>query len=243
MSPATPGAPERANIRVPDTALIPGNSLVKAPLGPAISISPFWLGRTAVTNREYSSFVELESVPEPPWWRDPRFSSPRQPVVGVSWHDAMSYCRWLGRITGGIWRLPTEAEWELAAAAGLQSPPTAWGDEVPAGEIPEGRLDAPWEVGRGTPNGFGLLDMGTVVHEWCSDWREDGSPDGPPRRASRGGSGATKFAGPLLRHEAACRRTTAIPITGSASRDKPKTIWPTEPPKPQHRLSHRSEAS
>lgn len=184
----TPGAPERANTCVPDTVLIPGSRHVKAPLGPAISISPFWLGRTVVTNREYSSFVELESVPEPPWWRDPRFSSPRQPVVGVSWHDAMSYCHWLGRITGGIWRLPTEAEWEFAAAGGLQSPPTAWGDQVPPGEIPEGRLDAPWEVGRGTPNGFGLLDMGTVVHEWCSDWREDGSPDGPPRRASRGGS-------------------------------------------------------
>ena len=183
MSPATPAtALERVNTCVPDTVLIPGDCPVKEPLGLAISTAPFWLGRTAVTNREYSSFVEFEKAPEPPWWRDPRFSSPRQPVVGVSWHDAVSYCRWLGRITGIIWRLPTEVEWEFAGAAGLPSPPTAWGDTVPAGEIPEGPLDAPWEVGRGTPNGFGLLDMGTIVHEWCSDWREDG------RRASRGGS-------------------------------------------------------
>jgi len=173
---------------VPDVVLVPGGRLVEAPLGSAISIAPFRLGRTAVTNREYSSFLDSESAPEPPWWWDSRFSSPRQPVVGVSWHDAVSYCGWLGRITGRTWRLPTEAEWEFAASAGRPSPPTARGDAVPPGEIPEGPLDAPWEVGRGAPNGFGLLDMGTIVHEWCSDRREDGRPDAIPRRASRGGS-------------------------------------------------------
>ena len=185
-SPSTPAVPSKTG--VPDTVRIPGGRLVQMPAGPAITIAPFRLGRTAVTNREYSSFVESESVPEPPWWRNPGFSSPRQPVVGVTWYDADSYCRWLGRVTGSVWRLPTEAEWEFAASAGLSSPATAWGDTVPPGEIPEGPLDAPWEVGRGTPNGFGLLDMGTIVHEWCSDWREEGRPDASRRRASRGGS-------------------------------------------------------
>ena len=169
-------APQRPEPRIPDTLLIPATSIV-----------PFRLGRTAITNGEYSSFIEFESAPEPPWWRDPRFSSPRQPVVGVSWHDAVSYCRWLSRVTGDACRLPTEAEWEFAATGGLSSPRTAWGDSVPPGEIPAGPLDAPWETGLGTPNGFGLLDMGTIVHEWCSDWREDGRPDAT-RRASRGGS-------------------------------------------------------
>jgi len=64
-----------------------------------------------------------------------------------------------------------------------------WGAAVPPGEIPEGPLDAPWETGRGTPNGYGLYDMGTIVHEWCLNWREPLAP--PPhaaRRASRGGS-------------------------------------------------------
>ncbi|HET7452636.1 MAG TPA: SUMF1/EgtB/PvdO family nonheme iron enzyme [Thermoanaerobaculia bacterium] len=175
-------------MNVPDTVLVSGGRLVEARLGRAISLAPFRLGRTAVTNREYSSFVELESAPEPPWWRNPEFSSPLQPVVGVSWQDADAYCRWLGRITGRRWRLPTEAEWEFAASAGLPSPKTAWGDAIPPDEIPRGALEAPWEVGRGTPNGFGLLDMGTIVHEWCSDWREEGSPGAPRRRASRGGS-------------------------------------------------------
>ena len=60
------------------------------------------------------------------------------------------------------------------------------GDRVPPGEIPEGALAGPWEVGRGTPNGYGLYDVGTIVHEWCLDW--DPAPREPRRRASRGGS-------------------------------------------------------
>ena len=96
--------------------------------------------------------------------------------------------------------LPTETEWERAARGGIESAPTAWGEAVPVGEIPEGPLTGPWTVGRGLPNGYSLFDMGTIVHEWCLDWyRPDASivvPDpvepfrGPEdgRRSSRGGS-------------------------------------------------------
>ena len=147
---------------------------------------PFFLGSTPVTNGSYAAFVEAGRVAAPPWWSDPDFHSPNQPVVGVTWDDAMAYGSWLGESEGGIWRLPTEAEWELAACGGRTSPRTAWGDEIPAGEIPEGELRGPWEVGLGTPNGYGLFDMGTIVHEWCFDW--DDVPREPRRRASRGGS-------------------------------------------------------
>jgi formylglycine-generating enzyme required for sulfatase activity len=150
---------------------------------------PFRLGRTPVTNRDYAPFLALGRVPEPPWWRDARFSAAALPVVGVSWEDAMAFCAWVAESVGGTWRLPTEAEWEHAACGGLTSPATAWGAAVPPGEIPEGPLDSPWETGRGTPNGYGLYDMGTMVHEWCLNWREPLAP--PPhaaRRASRGGS-------------------------------------------------------
>ncbi|PYQ67328.1 MAG: hypothetical protein DMF54_04860 [Acidobacteria bacterium] len=147
---------------------------------------PFFLGSTAMTNVCYAGFLETGRVAAPPWWNDLDFRSPRQPVVGVTWNEAMAYCIWLGESDGGRWRLPTEAEWELAASAGLPSPRTAWGDEIPKGEIPEGELRGPWEVGLGTPNGYGLFDMGTIVHEWCFDW--DDVPREPRRRASRGGS-------------------------------------------------------
>jgi formylglycine-generating enzyme required for sulfatase activity len=142
-----------------------------------------------VTNREYAPFLALGRTPEPPWWRDPRFSAGGLPVVGVSWDDAIAFCAWLSETAGGVWRLPSEAEWEYAACGGLVAPATAWGETLPRGEIPQGSLEGPWESGRGTPNGYGLCDMGTIVHEWCRNWREPIPP--PParaRRASRGGS-------------------------------------------------------
>jgi formylglycine-generating enzyme required for sulfatase activity len=142
----------------------------------------FLLGRTPVTNADYAPAIELGVVPAPPWWRDADFSRPRQPVVGIRWDEAAALCDWLAERAGGLWRLPTEAEWERAAAGGRDSPPTPWGDAPPPGEIPHGPLSGPWDAGLGTPNPFGLCDMGTSVHEWCLDWRT------PGRRASRGGS-------------------------------------------------------
>jgi formylglycine-generating enzyme required for sulfatase activity len=164
-----------------------------------VTVSAFCLGQTPVTNAQYAPFVEASGAPEPPWWRDPAFAAPEQPVIGVTWFEAVAYCRWLADREGGAWRLPTEAEWERAARGGLAGAPTAWGDALPPGEVPDGSLSGPWPVGRGRPNGFGLLDMGTIVHEWCLDWyRADyyafappfdpRGPDEGERRASRGGS-------------------------------------------------------
>ena len=145
----------------------------------------FRLGRTPVTNAEYAPFVAEGRAPAPPWWADPAYSAPDQPVVGVTWFEACDYAAWLSDLTGGCWRLPTEAEWERAARGGLVGAATAWGDGLPDGEVPEGPLAGPWPVGRGTPNGYGLFDMGTIVHEWCLDWND---PQLAARRASRGGS-------------------------------------------------------
>ena len=143
----------------------------------------FRIGRTPVTTLDYAPFLGTGRVPEPPWWLDPDFRAPDQPVVGITWFDAMSYGAWLSETAGGSWRLPTEAEWEWAARGGLEGAATSWGEALPPGEVPDGPLSGPWPVGRGTPNGYGLLDIGTIVHEWCLDWFREGE-----RRASRGGS-------------------------------------------------------
>jgi len=164
-----------------------------------VDLPAFGVGRTAVTNREYAAFVSATGALPPPWWSDVAFSDPARPVVGVTWFEARDYARWLSRRSGRRWRLPTEAEWERAARGGLDGAATAWGDTLPEAEIPEGPIEAPWQVGRGTPNGFGLLDPGTIVHEWCSDWYDPAyygrsalrRPRGPrhgTRRSSRGGS-------------------------------------------------------
>jgi formylglycine-generating enzyme required for sulfatase activity len=148
-----------------------------------VEVAPFLLGRTPVTNAEYATFVRHGASPAP-FAEDRAFNAPSQPVVGVTWFEAVAFADWLSAEVGGRWRLPSEAEWERAARGGLEGASTAWGDRIPDAEVPGGPLDGPWDVGRGTPNGFGLFDMGTIVHEWCLD----PYPGDPPRRASRGGS-------------------------------------------------------
>jgi len=182
---------------VPETVSIPAGWLeLTGPDGSArmAEVPAFRIGRTPVTNREYAPLLAAGRVKAPPWWSDPDFRTPMQPVVGVTWDDAVEFCAWLSDAAGGRWRLPSETEWEFAANGGLTLPRTAWGETIPPGEIPEGPIAGPWEVGRGTPNSYGLFDAGTIVHEWCLNWHEpdsslSASPRGSPaRRASRGGS-------------------------------------------------------
>jgi sulfatase modifying factor 1 len=164
-----------------------------------VDLRSFLLARTPLTRSQYAPFLAEVNAEAPPWWSDPAFAKPDQPVVGVTWLDAVAYTEWLSDRLGGLYRLPTEAEWERAARGGLPSAETSWGREMPPGEIPVGSLSGPWPVGRGRPNGYGLFDIGTIVHEWCSDWyRADYyavspslDPHGPEegeRKASRGGS-------------------------------------------------------
>lgn len=164
-----------------------------------VEVAPFALGRTPVSVAEYAMFLATARVPAPRWWSHPRFQAADLPVVGVTWFEAMAYAGWLSATIGGAWRLPTEAEWERAARGGQEAAATAWGDSLPERELPEGPLEGPWPVGQGTPNGYGLMDVGTIVHEWCLDWYAADAyaksattdPEGPAegdRRASRGGS-------------------------------------------------------
>jgi formylglycine-generating enzyme len=198
------GRPRRgvpATVPVPSGSFVMGSSDGRPDEAPPheVTLRAFRLARTPVTNAEYAPFVEAGRCPPPPWWDAPAFSAPDQPVVGVTWLEACEYARWLGDVDGGSWRLPTEAEWERAARGGLVGAATAWGPALPPGEVPDGPLAGPWAVGRGSPNGYGLLDPGTLVHEWCLDWYDAGyyasspaheprGPDEGVRRASRGGS-------------------------------------------------------
>jgi sulfatase modifying factor 1 len=190
----------------PSTVFVTGGRFVmgseegRADARPAheVEVRPVRVGRTPVSNLEYAWFLSSGRAPAPPWWRDPLFWDPEQPVVGVTWFEAEAYCEWLSERLGGHWRLPTEAEWEHAAR-GVQGTAGSWGDEAAPGDLKEPPLSCPWPVGRGTANGFGLLDLGTVVREWCQDWYSEDAyrgsrrydPHGPAsgrRRVRRGGS-------------------------------------------------------
>jgi sulfatase modifying factor 1 len=168
-------------------------------------VDSFLLAATQVTNTEYDRFLRATCAPPPPFWHDPNFNHPQQPVTGVSWHAAEHYCEWLSSETARAYRLPTEAEWEHAARGGLEQKQFPWGDDPPQ-SLPDYASrwqSGPEPVARYAPNAFGLYDIGDNVHEWCSDWygpdyyaiSPDRNPRGPEqgpmrpgRKASRGGS-------------------------------------------------------
>lgn len=192
--------PHLALVAVPAGRLLMGSAAGRPDEQPvhAVDLRSVRIARTPVTREQYAPFLRSHGE-EPPWWRDPAFGDREQPAVGVTWFEALAFAEWLSETQGGTWRLPSEAEWEWAARGGLASAPTAWGDAVPEGEVPVGPLAGPWRVGRGTPNGYDLFDMGTIVHEWCLDWYGAGyyavspetdprGPDEGERRSSRGGS-------------------------------------------------------
>lgn len=101
------------------------------------------------------------------------------PVVCVNFDDATAYAKWAGK------RLPTEAEWELAARGGLKNKLFTWGDEMkpdgkwmantfqgdfPANNTSEDSFSGSSPAKSFSPNGFGLYDMAGNVWEICSDY-------------------------------------------------------------------------
>lgn len=157
-------------------------------------IDAFEIGVTQVTNVEYASFANATDHPLPP----ASFIDPEQPVVAVSWFDAVAYCDWLSGVSGRRVRLPYEAEWECAARGGGEGMRYPWGNELPPQDDAR-YANGPQPVARRAPNAHGLYDVCENVHEWCSDWyapdfyafspeRNPRGPESGKRRVSRGGS-------------------------------------------------------
>ncbi len=151
-------------------------------------------------------------------WRNTGFpQTDDQPVVDVTWYDAVAFCQWLSRKEGKTYRLPTEAQWEYACRAGTTTRYSNGDDPSQLSRVanvqdPTGRSELPHvqeiimpkdgkftvAVGSLPPNKFGLCDMHGNAWEWCSDrYGEDyyakspvDDPTGPEtggRRVRRGG--------------------------------------------------------
>ena len=172
-----------------------------------VEVSPYAISKTAVTNGDFKDFVEdggyrrsafwstvgwdwrtSEHAEHPVYWRREENGrwlrrnfdqwvalDERLPVIHVNWHEANAYCRWAGR------RLPTEAEWEMAASAlpvGNDRSKAAtkqrypWGDDPPTPE----RANLEWRAMGCIPvdaltagdSAFGCRQMIGNVWEWTA---------------------------------------------------------------------------
>ncbi len=228
----------------PSMASIEGGQFVQGrDNGPADSrparrvvLRHFMVDRHEVTNRRFQGFIEDTGYvttaerlgygwvfdfsrrkvrrAEGASWRRPTgpdsqiVGRGQHPVVQVSWRDAEMFASWDGK------RLPTEAEYECAAAGGRQDADFPWGTEASSREAwRHNTWQGPFphrptaddgfqtlaRVGSFEPNAFGLFDMTGNVREWCADWYRDDyyqigsteNPTGPAtgvERVVRGGS-------------------------------------------------------
>lgn len=129
-----------------------------------VTISPFFMDVTEVTNRQYAEFIAATGQVAPPSWRDGVYPEAEAdfPVTGVTWYEAAEYAAWKGK------RLPTEAEWEFAAR-GSDRRKYPWGDEWDATLANAGgQLKGLRPVGQGGASPYGLFDMAGNAWEWTS---------------------------------------------------------------------------
>jgi len=178
-----------------------------------VYLPEYYIAKTPVTNAQYAAFVET-TVREPPrhWEAGKRpAGKENHPVVQINWHDATAYCRWLAKVTGKPYGLPSEAEWEKAARGGLHIGSKdnpypdriyPWGDQWDPKRCNsrEGGPGDTTPVGRYSPQGdspYGCADMAGNVWEWTlsldreypyepKDGRED--PQASGLRVLRGGA-------------------------------------------------------
>ncbi len=128
----------------------------------------FHLGIHEVTNAQYEVFDPKHKAV-----RGKRGSSKEddEPVVYVTWHDAVAFCDWLSKREGKPYRLPTEAEWEYTCRAGtttkFHTGAALTGDDANYSRAADAR---PRKVGAYQPNAWGVHDMHGNVAEWCHDW-------------------------------------------------------------------------
>ena len=170
---------------------------------------PFALARSETTYADYQRFAKPDLPAQAHW--------AQSPAVHLTWREASAYAEWLSERTGERYRLPSEAEWERAARAGLETA-FVWGDELDPDQDARRRRgrtarcrQCPGEwgdwlfwnasVGAYPPNAWGFFEMAGNAAEWTADcWQEDhlrAPADGAARtdgdcsrRTVRGGSHA-----------------------------------------------------
>ncbi|RRR70910.1 MAG: histidine kinase, partial [Candidatus Viridilinea halotolerans] len=157
-----------------------------------LTLPAFWIARLPITVAQFARFVAEGYRDDSYWtvnglkwrgertapyeWGDPRFSAANQPVVSVTWYEATAFCAWLSsQLPDYTLGLPSEAEWEAAAAFTGPEARRAypWGDDAPT---PEHAVYGAWQINAPAPVGLcpagmsacGALDLAGNVWERAS---------------------------------------------------------------------------
>ncbi len=221
---ALPG-PAAEIFAVPGTGIrmemvrVPGGRFARGEDG-EVRVRPFWISTREVTWADFDYFFEFpgqeeeDGVTRPSSGKSylmlsglpPDFMEPGRPVTNLRFHSALAYCEWLSRRTGMIFRLPTEAEWEVACRAGGEGEGWHRGNSG-------GRTHA---AGEGRPDALGLRDMLGNAWEYCLE------PQRPPdfEPVLRGGA----WNSPPSDLKASSRKT-ALPEWSEADPNRPFSVW------------------
>lgn len=180
-----------------------------------LHIETFAIMQGTVTNQQFADFVSAGGYRKedtwsemglrwrkskktlvPAFWTDSNFNAPEQPLVGISWYEALAFANWQAIDTGQKWRLPSEVEWEVSAnfegEGQIHSADSGLQKTIPA-------------IDRGYQSSHGAWNLQGNVWEWCStrwgrNWQsldysypysaDDGREDlsGSHARVMRGGS-------------------------------------------------------
>ncbi|TAE52107.1 MAG: formylglycine-generating enzyme family protein [Bacteroidetes bacterium] len=163
-----------------------------------VKVSDFWIGKYLVTQALWQE-VMIDNLSD--------FPGPNRPVENVSWDDCEEFLKLIQEITGLLYRLPTEAEWEYTARGGNASEGYRYAGSDKLSEVGWFRDNSGSQtqpVGLKLPNELGIYDLSGNVFEWCADGDGDSDyyqecknvglltdPKGPsesPYRMLRGGS-------------------------------------------------------
>ena len=159
-----------------------------------VTVAPFYMGKYPVTQAQWQAVMGNN----PSNWKDPN-----RPVEQVSWKDCQAFLKKLNANPSysplnqggqrGVFRLPTEAEWEYACRAGSEAIYSFGDDPAQLGNYAwfnENSGNETHPVGQKSPNAFGLCDMHGNVWEWCQDWFAEtydaNSPQENPQGPSSG---------------------------------------------------------
>lgn len=150
-----------------------------------VCVNDFSIGKYDVTNEEFRKFRPDHNSGA---FEGLSLNGDKQPVVNVSWYDAVEFAKWLSQKTGQTYRLPTEAEWEYAARGGTKTK-YFWGntpdDACKYANVADLSAKKRWKswtvfscddkflvsspVGSFQPNQYGLYDMLGNVWQWVED--------------------------------------------------------------------------